>query len=339
MQPRLLPSRPINLRQIINWGCTGVMRGRPSISVVMPLYNKAECVVETLSAAASQIGAEFEIIVVDDGSKDGSGELVKMAGVPHLRVIEQTNAGVSAARNRGIAAARGEWIAFLDADDLWSQDHLAGLLQAVEGSDVVAAFSNARLQSRAGRPTIEPRVSARRIDDYFSFALSNGGYPMGTSAIIIRRNQFRAAGLFAEGVSIGEDVDMWCRLACLGPFFYNAEVSATYNDAGSETRGSYGGRAARPVFTQRLPDLIRDGKVPPALLESARRYANFLMLEYARQLLDAGRYAEARNVLLHECFVLYDPGRSLKRLARTTFVGRTLFGLIRGGVRKPSTLG
>jgi hypothetical protein len=75
--------------------------------------------------------------------------------------------------------------------------------------------------------------------------------------------------------------------------------------------------------------LIRDGKVPPALIESSRRYANFLMLEYARQLLDAGEYAEARTVLLNECVVGYDSTRFLKRLARTSSVGRAIFRLTR----------
>jgi glycosyltransferase involved in cell wall biosynthesis len=306
-----------------------VMMSKPSVSVVVPLYNKAEFILNTLSAAASQIATEFEIIVVDDGSTDGSGELVKKAGLPHLQLIKQANAGVSVARNRAIAVAQGKWIALLDADDLWSYDHLAGLIDAVEGSDVIAAFSNLRLQSRSGRPLVHPKVSAQKVDDYFSFALANGGYTMQTSATLVLRNQMLEAGLFAEGLSIGEDIDMWCRLACRGPFFYTAKLSAAYNDARSPTRRSERGRIVRPFFAQRLPDLIRDGKVPPALIESSRRYANFLMLEYARQLLDAGEYAEARTVLLNECVVGYDSTRFLKRLARTSSVGRAIFRLTR----------
>ena len=144
------------------------------------------------------------------------------------------------------------------------------------------------------------------MDDYFSFALANGGYSMQTSATLVLRNQLLEAGLFAEGLSMGEDIDMWCRLACRGPFFYTARPSAVYNDAQSPTRRSEKGRTVRPFFAQRLPDLIRAGKVPPALLDSSRRYANFDMLEYARQLLDAGEHAEARRVLLNECAVSYD---------------------------------
>ncbi len=306
-----------------------MMRRKPLVSIVIPLYNKADFILKTLSSAASQVDVNFEIVVVDDGSTDASTERVKLAGVARARLIEQSNAGVSAARNSGIAAAEGKWIALLDADDLWSRDHLAGLLQAVEGGEAIAAFSNLRLQSLAGRPLIDPGLAAQDVDDYFSFALRNGGYPISSSSIMVLRDQLLAAGLFAEGISSGEDVDMWCRLACRGRFTYSARISATYNDAGSPTLRAGSARIVPPLFAQRLPGLIREGRVPPGLVGSGRRYANFLMLEYARQLVDGSHYAEARRVLLNDCVPSYDLGRFLKRLARTSFVGRTLFPLVR----------
>jgi glycosyltransferase involved in cell wall biosynthesis len=296
----------------------------PLVSIVIPLYNKAHCVLKTLSSVASQSCSDFEVIIVDDGSTDGSAQLVKATGLGYLRLIQQNNAGVSAARNRGIAAAQGKWIAFLDADDLWSHDHLGGLLQSAEGATAIAVFSNLRLQSGAGRPLIDPGVRPQTVDDYFSFALSNGNYPASSSSIMVLKDELIAAGLFADGIETGEDIDMWCRLTCRGPFFYNARLSATYTDASSSNN-----RARPPLFAQRLPELIRYGRVPPAKVENAKRYANFLMLEYARQLLDHRRYAEARAVLLNDCVPSYDARRFLKRLTRTSTLGRMMFELSR----------
>jgi glycosyltransferase involved in cell wall biosynthesis len=308
-----------------------MMSGKPFVSVVIPLYNKADFILKTLRSAVSQIDVEFEIVVVDDGSTDGGARLVESSGGPRLRLIQQANGGVSAARNRGIAAAEGKWIAFLDADDLWSHDHLACLLNAAEDSTAIAAFSNLHLQSRAGRPSIDPKVTAQKVDDYFSFALSNGGYPMSSSSSLVLREQLLAAGLFAVGIPAGEDIDMWCRLACHGSFVYNAKLSAVYNDAGSpnNTASSGAREIARPLFAQRLPSMIREGRVPPALVESGRRYANFLFLEYARQLLDCDQFVEARAVLLNHCHVSYDSNRFIKRLLRTWPPGRALFQLSR----------
>lgn len=306
------------------------MTRTPSISVVIPLYNKSGSVLETVASAANQADVDFEIVVVDDGSTDGSAELVSAAHVRNLRLIKQANAGVSAARNNGIRVAKGKWIAFLDADDQWSRDHLAGLFQATADNEVIAVFSNLRLQSKSDRLLIDPAVLPSRIDNYFSFALSHG-YPISSSSVLVLRDQLFGAGLFDQEARSGEDIDMWCRLACRGCFFYNAKPSATYNDVGSATLRAGTGEVSPPIFAQRLSKLMRDGSVPTALAESARRYANFLMLEYARQLLDCGRYQQARAVLLGDCVAGYDAKRFLKRLARTSLLGRALFQLTREG--------
>ena len=145
---------------------------------------------------------------------------------------------------------------------------------------------------------------------------------MSSGSSVVLRDQLVAAGPFAVGTSTGEDIDMWCRLACQGPFVYNARPSATYNDAHSP-------KVSPPLFAQRLPNMIQEGKVPPALVESSRRYANFLFLEYARQLLDSDQLVEARAILLNHCRVSYDSNRFMKRLLRTWPPGRALFQLSR----------
>ena len=93
-------------------------------SIVMPVWNKEEYVAATLTAALAQSFADFELIVVDDGSADRSMAIVRGFDDPRIRILVQANAGPGRARNAGIAAARHDWIAFLDADDLWLPDHL-----------------------------------------------------------------------------------------------------------------------------------------------------------------------------------------------------------------------
>jgi glycosyltransferase involved in cell wall biosynthesis len=308
----------------------------PLISVVVPLYDKARTVMTTLQRALAQSFADFEIIVVDDGSRDGSGALVETLRDPRLILIRQENAGVSAARNRGIMAARGQWIAFLDADDEWDTGHLSSLWDALKSHEVVAGFSNARVESRDGAPKLGADVPAQVILDYFDFALAQNGYPQQTSATIIRRDAAIEAGLFAVGAAMGEDVDLWCRLALRGPMLYTAACTATYNDVPRETSAAhYLQRTPEyPCFAASLSRLFDKGEVPSHLAMSARRYANFLLLEYARQLLERGLYAKARDVLYRHCDARLDPVRFSRRLARTYTLGRIAHALIRGKIHR-----
>jgi len=233
---------------------------RPRVSIVIPLYDKADVLGDTLTCILSQTVQDFEAIVVDDGSTDEGGALVETARDPRFRLLRQANLGVSAARNRGILEAQAEWVALLDADDLWLSTHLADLVSAVQDAGVIGAFTNYIFESR-GLPAVENGVPSQRVDDYFSFALANGGYPMHTSSVLFRREQLIDCGLFAVGKSMGEDIDMWCRLAFHGSFQYVARPSATYRDAldSSAVARNLRREAPFPVFAQRLPDMISGG--------------------------------------------------------------------------------
>jgi glycosyltransferase involved in cell wall biosynthesis len=302
----------------------------PRVSVVIPLYQKAAIVADTLGSALNQTFEDFEVIVVDDGSTDGGAEIVAAMGDSRVRIIRQRNQGSSAARNAGILDARAEWIAFLDADDLWAAGHLEDLVAAAAIGDAVAVFSNYVLASRR-RPVIPLRIPSQRVRDFFAFALAAYGYPMHPSATLAQRTALIGAGLFPVGKAVGEDTDMWGRLAFRGAFRYVAAPSAVYRDGQpASTLARHVRRAPPPPpFAETLARLAREGKVPRHCVASAWRYENFLMLEYARQLLDAGDSARAREVLLQRCRIGWDPLRYLRRLARTWPIGRSLFLLSR----------
>jgi glycosyltransferase involved in cell wall biosynthesis len=299
-------------------------------SIVIPLFNKAGTVRMAVASALAQSVGAIEVIVVDDGSTDGGASELADCGDPRLRIVRKANGGVSSARNAGVAAAGAEWIAFLDADDVWSAGHLETLLAA--RGEAVACFSNTALASRKGAsliPVAEPRQTVR---DYFAFARRTGGYPATASSILVEKAALLAVGGFPVGLPLGEDVDTWCRLACHGVFQYTGACTAFYDDALADGQAAHQARPPEPhPFPARLPMMVAAGLVPPVLVRSARRYANFLTLEYARQLLDRGRHAEARDVLLRDCDPLADPARYARRLARTFAFGRALHGMNRKG--------
>jgi hypothetical protein len=126
------------------------------VSVVIPLYNKAPYVRRTLASIAAQTRADFEVIVVDDGSTDGGAEIVESFADARFRLIRQQNAGPGAARNRGLSEARGEFVAFLDADDEWRPGYLEeGLRMFDEGDGDVAAATCCYVEEPGGRSAEE----------------------------------------------------------------------------------------------------------------------------------------------------------------------------------------
>lgn len=109
------------------------MTAPPRVSVVIPCFNTERYIAATLRAVLAQTGASLEVIVVDDGSTDGSAALVER-DFPQVRLIRRANAGVAAARNTGIEAASGDWVAFCDADDIWLPGKLAAQFDAINAT-------------------------------------------------------------------------------------------------------------------------------------------------------------------------------------------------------------
>lgn len=135
-----------------------------SVSVVIPCYNASRFLRETLDSAIGQTHPPLEILVIDDGSTDDSANIARSYGPP-VRVISQPNQGESVARNRGIDEARGEWIAFLDADDVWLPEKLARQLAAVDSDEVVCVHTNLYyFGDRQGLLLLDHSVGNRRYE-------------------------------------------------------------------------------------------------------------------------------------------------------------------------------
>lgn len=201
-------------------------------SVVIPLYNKARYIGDTLRSVLAQTFTDYEVLVVDDGSRDDSLAAARQVQSDKIRVIPQENQGVSVARNTGIAHARGEYIAFLDADDQWHSNYLETIHRLTEAYPDSGFYVTA-YEVDMGDGKVH--YSARRtpetgcVDSYWRTLA--GGYDfVWTSATVIRRALLLEAGGFRPGELIGQDLDMWARVARIHPrVAYSAAVCVRYN--------------------------------------------------------------------------------------------------------------
>lgn len=202
-------------------------------SIIIPLYNKAESVERALRSIFSQSIEDYEVIVVDDGSTDGSDKIVEIVGDKHIRLIRQEHGGVSKARNRGISESHGEWVSFLDADDEWKPDFLSTcetLRTAFPKADVLAT---AYERERNGN-TSAIRVSHLKtkgnglLDNYFEVA-AHSDPPFCTISVAIRREALLETGGFNETIAQGEDLLMWAQLAARHKIAYCPQSLAIFH--------------------------------------------------------------------------------------------------------------
>ncbi|MBK9122946.1 MAG: glycosyltransferase [Chloroflexi bacterium] len=216
----------------------------PRISIVIPAYNARSTIADAVDSCLAQTFPDFEIIVVDDGSSDGTADLLaeRYADEPRLRVIRQENAGVSAARNAGIAAARGEFIHFLDADDNLLPQKLEASLAIVDGDPTVGVvYGPGQPVEDDGRtpiPMTYPELpSGDVLKEWLAGVMANGTFGV-TPSVMVRRSLFDTVGLFSPIPTPTEDWDMWIRLAAVTRFGALKDVLVRYRrlDTGLSAR-------------------------------------------------------------------------------------------------------
>lgn len=188
------------------------------ISIVIPLYNKAATIERAVRSVLNQTIQNFELIVVNNGSTDGSEEVVKTIQDPRIILISQDNQGVSMARNRGVEAAKSEWVAFLDADDEWKPTFLETVLRLKEQySDCsVCATAYQRCNTHGVFVDIKlqgvSKAESYRLDNYFEVAAVSDP-PFCSISVMVKKEALLAVGGFPKGVHQGEDLLTWARLA------------------------------------------------------------------------------------------------------------------------------
>jgi len=184
----------------------------PSISVIIPAYNAEKTIKETIQSVLNQTWQDFELLIINDGSQDATLEVIKSIQDPRIKIFSYPNAGSSASRNRGIAIAKGEYISFIDADDLWTADKLEAQYKALqENSQAAVAYSwtdhideSGQFLRSGPQQSFTGDVYARLLLEDF---IGNGSNPL------IRAQAFAEVGDFDESLAHSEDWDLWLRLA------------------------------------------------------------------------------------------------------------------------------
>lgn len=280
----------------------------PAVSVVVPVYNKASTIERTLKSIQQQTFTDFEVLVVDDGSKDDSAAIAARINDERFRVVQQPNAGEGAARNRGIRESRAELIALLDGDDEWEPEFLEAVTDLARRYPEAGLLAAGYRRNYAGQfereTTVAPAGSSTtcRIDDYFRCAME--GDFVTSSSVAIRRRVFGEVGMLLEGEPIGADRELWARIALKYPFAYDSRILATYYTA--PATGAHHAVGLQPPFppvVREVRRVLATAEVPNGQAQDLVRYLDCRLFHYADLLLDKRNRSGLSAVLKTEKFL------------------------------------
>lgn len=272
------------------------------ISIIIPLFNKASHIENAVRSVLEQSHQDFELIIVNDGSTDRGPEIVRTIMDPRVMFIEQSNAGVSAARNRGIDAARGELVAFLDADDMWNRDFLSTIIRLNRRHPQAGLYATAyQIQNKENR-MIDPHFKAIPyppwegiIPNYFRSA-ALGDPLVCSSACCVPRQILADVGGFAAGKRMGEDRDLWGRIALRHPLAFSTYKGAVYCQ-NAENRACHSfGRLDEHPFVETVRTVRCLGGIPELLRDDVDLYIARLRIENIRQHVISGNLVRAREL-------------------------------------------
>ena len=228
---------------------------QPKLSVIIPLYNKAPYIRKALESVFAQTYTDYEVIVVDDGSTDDSAcivqqfidERLKVKGEEtsgavtstynlspityklSVRLITQSNAGVSAARNSGVATSSGDYIAFLDADDWWKPTYLEKMAKLIEDYPSAGLYASNYYYHKDGQNIIKVDIPT----GYFNYPkeyFKNFAMPVTSISVVISHKVYDEMGGFPVGIKLGEDFLLWAKIAMHYPMVFLNEPLAYYNN-------------------------------------------------------------------------------------------------------------
>lgn len=289
----------------------------PLFSVVIPLYNKEDTILRTLRSIVGQTFSDYEVIVVDDGSKDHGASVVETFSrkTTGIRLVKEQNSGVSVARNRGVREAKGRYIAFLDADDEWKRGFLEECSKILRQHPNAMVFGTNYENVTPGR--IVKGIESSRIDCVDFFREWPYRSPVHTSSLVIAKDAFWAAGGFNEDVGFYEDAELLFKLAMSHCFYVSRKSLVKYNSDAVERATSKRVSYSKYPHWQWAAEAVAKGRATKSLQMC-------LATEWLRILSNNARYFQFDiNATLFDAYPIL--GKSIlkcsKRWVWTSWIG------------------
>lgn len=273
-------------------------------SVVIPLYNKEECIEKTIRSVLAQTVSDYEIVVVNDGSKDKSVSIVEDIYDKRIRIISQENQGVAAARNTGILNAKGQFVCFLDADDLWKEDFLRTVDDLIENFPEAKVFCPS-YEVSYGKRVIVPEWKSvdlqedSLVNDFFEMA-TGAFWVTHSSCAVVRKDALQEMEqLFPVGEKVYEDFDFWLRLGARVKVAHSNKVCGTYvRITPNNARMAHSQKVVYSrAFMSTLDQLIASPDMTAQQVEWLMEIKDRRMVPYIFSLLCVKKNTEAQNVL------------------------------------------
>ena len=263
----------------------------PLFSVVIPLYNKASYIARAVQSVLRQDFGDYEVIVIDDGSTDGGGEIVRSIGDARIKLVVQDNLGASSARKTGVLSATGRYVGFLDADDEWKPGFLSEMSALVSDYPDCGIYASAyEILERDGRRlTMRNRFAndawRGRIRNYFRNVASKN-LIVCSSAVVVRRSIITEDAFLSGRENMGEDQYLWTSIALEYPVAYSQTVLALYHRDAESSFAAIGPLKAPPCFVPPLAGVVRTGSfhgraIAPEVLRQVRRYISENLVQLA----------------------------------------------------------
>ena len=288
------------------------------VSVIIPAFNAAATITRALASVRAQEGIGIEIIVVDDASGDNTVAVVQGEIGPNdnIRLLQMpANRGASAARNAGIKEARGPYLAFLDADELWLPGKLLQQVAAIEADSAITLVScNSQMTSVDGLPLKEGHLNrppAKGADAWKTLLIYNF---LPTPTVLTRTALVRELGGFDEALPVGEDLDLWIKLAIRGKVAVLPDILINYYDLNNslmKRHGRHTGAIVVPMLERHIHE--QAAKLTKAEIRHIRGSRSFRM---ACDLFFSGSYRSSMSLFLQAARCGTRPVKSLTYLPR-----------------------